>query len=268
MSRHEALRVKAFATVGAGMLCALLSLAASAAAEAPEYLRGNIVSVDWGSYTMQLKDPKGRVVTWKVSRNATVKFTDGAGVFRNPKVQDLRPPMYIHFMAESQVIQEIDVRELGFVPGADDTQTNSSRQPGVSRTLNAVVTASDPGRGHIEVEHDGIRETLSVANKGLLDGVGAGQRVTLVTDWVGQNELVAQLKILGGGSRPGSPSGATTATGRVVRVSLPTVVINVGGRDQSYGVSDPRVLKDVRAGDRIRFTYERRGGSSVITAIE
>jgi Cu/Ag efflux protein CusF len=221
------------------------------------------VSVNWPAYTMQLQDPKGRVNTWKVARDATVKFSDGALIYRNPKLQDLRPPMYIHFMAQDQVIQTIDVRELGFVPGQETTPT---KQPGVSRTITAKVTAYDLGRGHIEVEHDGMRETFAVANKGLLNGVAAGQTVTLVTDWVGQAELVAQLKIVGGGS--GSQGGTTTATGRIVRFTSRGVVISSEGREETYSVASSKLLSDLRSGDRIRFTYEQRGGTKVITAIE
>ena len=62
--------------------------------------RGNIVSVDWNKMEMQLKDPKGRTGTWKVQRDATVTFTDKKSDFPNPKITDLRPPMYVYFMFE------------------------------------------------------------------------------------------------------------------------------------------------------------------------
>jgi Cu/Ag efflux protein CusF len=262
MNKHRAPRLSGRVALSAGALFAVSLLAAASLPAAQEFSRGKIVSVDWGSYTMQLQDPKGRVATWKVARDATVKFSDGAAVYSHPKLQDLRPPMYIHFMFQDEVIQTIDVRELGFTPGRE---TAPAKQAGIPRTITAKVTAYDVGKGHIEVEHDGMRETFAVANKALLNGVAGGQTVTLVTDWAGQTELVAQLKIVGS---PASPGAATTATGRIVRIGSRGVVISSEGREETYGVASSKLLSDLHPGDRVHFTYEQRGATKVITAIE
>jgi hypothetical protein len=178
-------------------LAAAASLSLAAAAQArPEYSTGNIVATDWGAYTMDLKDNKGRVGTWKVSRNASVKFTDGANSYRNPKLTDLRPPMYIHFMFDNEVIQEIDVRELGFTPGQGSG--SGQKEQGVGRTVNGTITAFDADRGQVEVQHDGIRETFLVKSRQLFDGVQAGRGVTLKTEWVGDHEVVYDLSVAKG----------------------------------------------------------------------
>jgi Cu/Ag efflux protein CusF len=249
--------------IGWAALCVASLQGASAGASAPEFSRGKIVSVNWPAYTMQLQDPKGRINTWKVARDATVKFSDGALIYPHPKLQDLRPPMYVHFMAQDQVIQTFDVKELGFVPGHE---TAPAKQPGVSRTIVGRVSAYDVGKGQIAVEHDGVLEAFAVANKALLDGVSAGQTVSLVTEWVGQAEVVAQLKVVGGAT--GGPGGATTTTGRIVRIGSRGVVISSEGREETYAVANSKLMSDLRPGDRIRFAYEQRGGVKVITAIE
>ena len=59
--------------------------------------RGNIVSVNWQAMEVEIKDPQNRVGTWKVRRDATVTFTDKKSEFPNPKLTDLRPPMYVYF---------------------------------------------------------------------------------------------------------------------------------------------------------------------------
>jgi len=64
---------------------------------------------------------------------------------------------------------------------------------------------------------------------------------------------------------------APGADGRVVRVNKRRREITVGldGRNESYGVENPKLLEKVRVGDRIRFEFEERaGGRKVITAIE
>ena len=103
---------------------ASLAFATAAAVAVPAFAqnlakeRGNIVSTNWGSMEIEIKDPKGRVGTWKVRRDATVVFTDKKGDFPSPKLSDLRPPMFVHFNFndDTKVIEYFDVREVGFEP--------------------------------------------------------------------------------------------------------------------------------------------------------
>ena len=38
--------------------------------------RGNIVSTDWRKMEIEIKNPRGRMKTWKVARDCKVTFTD------------------------------------------------------------------------------------------------------------------------------------------------------------------------------------------------
>ncbi|HSD25937.1 MAG TPA: hypothetical protein VLL75_01480, partial [Vicinamibacteria bacterium] len=87
-------------------LLAAAAVAVPAVAQNLAKERANITAVDWRAMQIELKDPKGRVQTWKVARDAVVRFTDKADQFPNPKLADLRPPMYVHFTfdADTKVI--------------------------------------------------------------------------------------------------------------------------------------------------------------------
>ena len=82
--------------------------------------RGNILAVDWNAMQVRLKDPQGRERTWPVSKDAVVEFNDKTSSFPNPKLQDLVPPMYVHFTfnADTKEIVKFEVAEVGFEPGA------------------------------------------------------------------------------------------------------------------------------------------------------
>lgn len=171
-------------------------LQAKTADAAPSYERGNIVSINWDQLTIDFKDPLGRIATRKFSRNASVKFTDGASYFPRPSTKDLRPPMYVHYALENDVIQAFDVRELGFTPGNEES-TSARKEPGIPRTVIGRLTAFDTNVKQVEIEIGGSRETFQLTGAASMRGLVAGQRVQLRTEWSGQQELVHELKILG-----------------------------------------------------------------------
>ena len=80
---------------------------------------------------VEIKDPQNRVGTWKVRRDAAVTFTDKKSDFPNPKLTDLRAPMYVYFTfdADTKVVSSFEVREVGFEP--------SEGGPGVQRTASS-----------------------------------------------------------------------------------------------------------------------------------
>ena len=127
----------------------VLSVLVSAAVAGPAVAqnlakeRGNIVSANWQTMEVEIKDPKQRVGTWKVRRDATVEFTDKKSDFPNPKLTDLRPPMYVYFTfdADTKIVQNFEVREVGFEP--------SQGGPGVEQ--KGVITNLDANIGHVEV---------------------------------------------------------------------------------------------------------------------
>ena len=88
---------------------------------AREFARGNITAVDWRVMQIEIKNPKGGRETYKVAPNCSVKFTDGAADFPNPRLEDLTPPMYIHFAFENQTMLDC--------PRGTTTKAASSGRP-------------------------------------------------------------------------------------------------------------------------------------------
>jgi hypothetical protein len=170
------------------MVLALAAAAAVAvpAGAAPVKERANITNVDWRAMQIELKDPKGRVQTWKVARDATVVFTDKANLFPNPKLADLRPPMYVHFTfdGDTKVISRFEVVEVGYDPtrGAPGTQQ-----------LSGVITKLDANIGHIEVDVGAGPQTFLATPKELLKSFKRGDRVTITLEKRGDQEVVTQV---------------------------------------------------------------------------
>jgi hypothetical protein len=251
-------------TVAALLAGAALWPADLAFAQAVEHGRGNILSIDFNRSTVDLRDPKNRVATWRFRSDAKVKFTDGAAFFRNPSVRDLRPPMYVHFTSLNQLIDSFDVVELGFQPG-DPMSGSMSKQQGVSRTVVGRVAAYDPSVRQVAIEHNGQTEAFQLTSS-TDQRLTPGTRVQLRTDWSGQRELVSELRVLGsdGGD---SASGGSNVEGRVVRVSSSGVLMEVAGAQETYSVASSRLSSRLRAGQTVRFDWEDRDGKLVITNI-
>jgi hypothetical protein len=172
---------------------AALALLAAAAVAAPAVAqnlakeRGKIVATDWRAMEIELQDPKGRVGTWKVRRDAMVVFTDKKREFPNPKLSDLRPPMYVHFTFndDNKVIERFEVVEVGFEP--------SQGGPGVKQ--NAVITNLDANIGHVEVDMGAGPKTFEVDPKGQLSAFKIGDKVTILIETREANrEVVTQIK--------------------------------------------------------------------------
>jgi hypothetical protein len=163
------------------------AVAAPAAAQNLAKERGNIVSANWQTMEVEMKDPQNRVGTWKVRRDATVTFTDKKSEFPNPKLTDLRPPMYVYFTfdADTKVVQSFEVREVGFQPAAGG--------PGVSQ--KAVITNLDANIGHVEVNMGAGPQTFEVDPKGQLRNFKIGDRVTILIETRdGNREVVTQVR--------------------------------------------------------------------------
>ncbi len=164
-----------------------VAVAAPAAAQNLSKERGNIVSVNWQAMEIEMKDPQNRVGTWKVRRDATVTFTDKKSEFPNPKLTDLRPPMYVYFTfdADTKLVQSFEVREVGFQPAAGG--------PGLSQ--NAVITNLDANIGHVEVNMGAGTKTFEVDPKGQLSNLKIGDKVTIIIETrEGNREVVTQIK--------------------------------------------------------------------------
>ena len=158
----------------------VLSLLAAAAVAVPALAgpvkeRANITNVNWGAMQVKLKDPKGREQVWKVARDAVVTFTDKTDQFPNPKLEDLRPPMYVHFTydGDTKVITRFEVVEVGFEP--------SRGAPGAQQ-LTGVITNLDANIGHVEVDVGAGPQTFEVDPKDQLKNFKRGDRVTITLE--------------------------------------------------------------------------------------
>jgi hypothetical protein len=167
------------------VLTGLLLLAGSAEADLNKE-RGNIVSTDWNKMEMKIKDPKGRVGTWQVVRDCEVKFSDQEDKFPNPKLRDLKAPMYVHFMFEAgtKLIQHIEVKDVGYDAGRGG--------PGIEQ--KGVVSNFDMNIGHLELVLDpGGRKTFEVDPKRELIGLKKGQTVTVLIENRDGREVVTKI---------------------------------------------------------------------------
>jgi len=169
---------------------AVLAVAAVAAPAVAQNLakeRGKIIATDWRAMEVDLQDPKGRVGTWKVGRDAVVVFTDKKREFPDPKLSDLRPPMYVHFTFndDTKVIERFEVVEVGFQP--------SQGGPGIQQ--KGVITNLDANVGHVEVNMGAGPKTFEVDPKGQLRNFKIGDKVTLLIETrEGNREVVTQIK--------------------------------------------------------------------------
>ena len=149
--------------------------------------RGNIVSANWQTMEVEIKDPKQRVGTWKVRRDATVEFTDKKSDFPNPTLTDLRAPMYVYFTfdADTKIVQNFEVREVGFEP--------SRGGPGVQQ--KGVITNLDANIGHVVVDMGAGAKAFEVDPKSQLGNFKIGDKVTILIETrEGNREVVTQIK--------------------------------------------------------------------------
>jgi Cu/Ag efflux protein CusF len=244
-----------FGVLGAAVLLAGLGAPVPAHA-AREFGRGNITAVDWNVMQIEVKTPQGGRLTYKVARNCEVKFTDGAQDFPNPTLQDLVPPMYIHFQFEDQTISAIDVKEVGSAPRRRSSAP-STRPDTSSRQLKVRITKMDERRGSFEADVAGRRQSFRAANNRLLRDFGEGDLVIVEVERQGGSDVVTDMKSAGQSGR------VTTVDERRGEIG-----VEVRGRETLYRVDNDRVLRGVRVGDRITFELEERGGRKVITRIE
>lgn len=154
--------------------------------------RGNIVSTNWNQMTMDIKDPKGRVGSWHVARNCRIRFSDQKDKFPNPKVGDLKAPMYIHFQFEegTDVIQDIEVKEVGY----------NADKGGAGAQQKAVVQNKDDNKGHVVlILEPGGKKTFAVDPKAQLVGIQKGDNVTVLIEKRNGREVVTKITKEGGG---------------------------------------------------------------------
>jgi hypothetical protein len=178
------------------LLAGCLVLAALPAQAAVGHDRGMILNIDLTALQVQIKDAKDRDRIWPIAKDATVKFSVESWANRSSTLKDLRKGMYVHFefkTGDPEVIQGFDVRDLNQDGGASAAAPPPTATPADGHT--ARVTAVDTRVAQIEVMLDqGGRKTYQAANAGVLAGVKAGQRVTLVTEPRNGQDVVVRIK--------------------------------------------------------------------------
>ena len=178
------------------VLLSAVAVCAPAAAQNLNKERGNILDVDWKAMQVRLKDPQGRERTWPVARDAVVEFNDKREQFPNPKLQDLVPPMYVHFTfnADTKQIVKFEVAEVGFEPRAKSAAAAAAAPVTSSAaTQTAVITAIDANVGQVEVQTTAGTHTYWVDPKTLLRGYKAGDRVKIQVQQQGDKEVVTAM---------------------------------------------------------------------------
>ena len=103
----------------------------------------------------------------------------------NPKLSDLREPMYIsfHFKRNTDLIHAIDVREVGFEP----------KRGGPGAHQVGTITNLDANVGHIELDLGSGPQTFEVKPKNQLRAFKRGQKVKVLIDNRGPQEIVTKI---------------------------------------------------------------------------
>lgn len=186
--------MKAGSLMAVAALLAGFSWPSSTLAQNVQHGRGDITAIDLNRGEIELRDPQGKVRTWRFDRDATVKVSDDSRPFtRNPTTADLKAPMYVHFTYVDDVIRTFDVIEIRVATA--QTGSPSGRQ-GTPRTVTGRVTAYDPNVRQVEVDHDGRRETFQLTTKSDRR-LSPGDRVQIKTEWSGAREQVAEVRVVG-----------------------------------------------------------------------
>jgi Cu/Ag efflux protein CusF len=223
---------------------------------AREFSRGNITAVDWRVMQIEIRTPQGGRLTYRVARDCAVRFTDRTRDFPNPRLEDLTPPMYIHFSFEDHTIFDIDVKEVGSAPGRPSRPPSNDRPPS-DRLLKVRLLRLDERRGTFDADVAGRRQEFRVESGRLLRGFGEGDLVILSLDRRGGYDMVTDIRSAG-------------QSGRLTQIDprRGEVSIEQRGRETLYVVDDANLLRRLRVGDRVTFEVEERRGRRVITSIE
>jgi Cu/Ag efflux protein CusF len=240
----------------------VLALAVTAAPRpaqaAKEYARGNIKAVDLGVMEININGN-----TYKIARDADVKFTDCPECFPSPTLRDLHPPMYVHFVYEDQTVSQFDVKEIGSAPRRvrpGDSRPSSgggSSSSSGSETLKVKILRIDERRGTFEADVAGRRRTFRADRSGDLRDFRDGDLAVITVERRGGEDLVTQLR-------------STGRSGRVTSIDerRGEIGIEVNGRERFFRVENNRMLDRVKVGDRVTFDTEDRGGREVLTSID
>jgi hypothetical protein len=180
-------------------VCAAIAagvFAASPAFAAKEFGNGNITAVDWNAMQIEIKTPKGGLLTYKVAPNVEIKFTDGRADFPNPTYRDLAPPMQIHFVFEDQTIVSADVREVGSAPrrSARQERSTESSTTSSSRELKIRISKIENRGETIQADVAGRNQTFRLENRNVIRGFREDDLVVATLARRNGREVITELK--------------------------------------------------------------------------
>jgi Cu/Ag efflux protein CusF len=122
--------------------------------------------------------------------------------------------------------------------------------------LKVRILRIDEVRGEFRADVAGHQDSFRMDNPRALRRYAEGDMVIVTLESRRGEELVTDIQ-------PAAQKGEV----RRIDGRRGEIAIDVNGRVETYRVSNKRLLDGIRVGDRIRFEFEDRPGSDVITAI-
>jgi hypothetical protein len=226
---------------------------AAGAQERGEEVVGSITSVDGQNLTVQREG--GPAVQVRVTARTEVVFGDSVDrkLFPNPTVNDLRAGMGVRFVYGSGTLDKITVH---YVPtGTSAPKSRETQAP--ARPTELKVRVESVGRDRLEADVAGRRQTFRLEDRSLASRLEPGDLVILTVEGRGSEQVVTRIV-------------SASLTGVITEIDSRgrDITIEVDRRAATYRLENPRLLDDVREGDRVRFEFEERGRNLVLTAIE
>lgn len=177
---------RAFGAAAIAVAAAALFVPSSEAA--PKNARGNIQAVDWNVMQIAVKGVDGKVNTFRVRRDCSVKFSaDGGDAFPHPTLRDLTPPMYIWFVyedfdgKEAPMIQDIDVREIPRGAGRPTAQPTSNPSTGRDMTVR-ITRITNERRGEFRADVAGRQQNFRTSPPSMLRRWREGDLVVVTVE--------------------------------------------------------------------------------------
>jgi Cu/Ag efflux protein CusF len=218
-----------------------------------------VVQIKDAPQVLKVRTKSGDEIQATIGERTQVSFTDGArGFSEEPKLGDLRPGMTVQFTPDAEMVKAVRVIAVPLAIVAERNKaaaaTGGGPRTGELRMVKGRLKQVDAARAEIRADVAGREESFRVADKAALRGFHQGEDVILT---VASDGTVSSIHL-------------AALTGKVTRVddARNRVVMDVGGRPQTYGVENRELLTRLRVGQTVRFEVEPRGGGvKVLTAV-
>jgi hypothetical protein len=225
---------------------------AASAQDRGEEILGTITRV--AGNTVTVKRDNGPDVRIRITPGTVVEFSDSGDrrLFPNPSYRDLRSGMGVRFTYGTGTPERIVVH---YVPSAAEAEPGGSTAAGSEQIKVRILSVSRGGR-EFRADVAGTPRTFIVEDAADTRAVRSGDLVVLTVEDRAGARVVTRIE-------PAEMVGTVTR----VDPGRRSISIDVNGEDRTYGVEDRNLVAGVRAGQRVRFDAEERGGRWVITAL-